>query len=417
MPNTLPTRRAALAGAAAVTSLSACGVKSVRTSSFTAKGLQDMEAALTARVAEGSPPGLVALVQRGGETHVWALGVKTLGQADPVRRDTPFRIASMTKAVTAIAANMLIEDGKLRLDEPVERLLPELANRRVLRTPTSELDDTVPARRPITLDDVLTFRLGWGVQFADTPFTRAAADLPGFGMPDPASPYTPDSFMKRMGELPLQTQPGEQWLYTAGSNILGVLIARAAGQPLGQLFQERVLGPLGMKDTGFVGAAERLPTAYMPHEGGLNTFDPPDGAYSRAPSFPAGDAGLVSTADDFAALGRFMLSGRTPDGRRLLSQRALARMTTDQPTPEQRKGGEPILGPDRGWGHIGVNIRQSPEGVPVGAYGWEGGLGTSWFNDPSRDLTAVLLTQRIFDGPDAPEVHKDFWRTAISAAA
>jgi CubicO group peptidase (beta-lactamase class C family) len=417
MLSTASSRRAVLAGAAALTGLSACGLKTVKTSSFTPKGLQDLEAALVDHVAKGSAPGLVGLVQRGSETRAWALGVKSLGEADPVLRSTQFRIASMTKAVTAIAANMLIEDGRLRLDETVERLLPELADRRVLRTPASALEDTVAARRPITVEDVLTFRLGWGIDFADTPFTRAVADLPGFGMPNPEAPYTPDTFMRRLGELPLQAQPGEQWLYTAGSNLLGVLVARAAGQPLETVFRERIFGPLGMKDTGFAGDPERLPTAYMPNQGKLDPFDAPGGAYAKAPSFPAGDSGLVSTADDFAALGRFMMSGTEPGGRRLLSAAALTRMTTDALTPAQRKGGELILGPHRGWGHIGVYVQQSPEGIPAGAYGWDGGFGTSWFNDPSRDLTAVLLTQRIFDGPDAPQLHKDFWRGAIAAVA
>lgn len=416
MPLSVPDRRSVLAGGGAL-ALSACGAKSVKTIAFKPDGLQHIEATLVDHLAKGSAPGLTALVRRGDEVHTWALGVKTLGQADPVRRDTPFRIASMTKAVTATAAAMLIEDGKLRLDEPIDRLLPELSDRRVLKTITSPLDDTVPARRPITVDDVLTFRLGWGVVFEPTPISEATADLPGFGMPNPAAPFTTDTWLARLSKLPLMAQPGERWLYTAGSNVLGALIERASGQTLAAFFEARIVGPLGMKDTGFVGAADRLPTGYLAQGGQLTVYDAPDGAFSRKPSFPAGDSGLVSTVDDFAALARFLTSGTTADGRRLLSDASLRRMTTDQLTPEQRRDGQLILGPYRGWGHIGVYVEPSPEGIPKGAYGWGGGFGTSWFNDPSRDLTAILMTQRFFDGPDEPRIHKDFWRAANAATA
>lgn len=417
MPLAAHSRRSVLAGGGALTGLSACGVKTVNTSPFTRDGLARIEATLRDHVAKGSAPGVAALVRRRDETHAWALGTKTLGADDPVRRDTPFRIASMTKAVTAAAAMMLVEDGKLRRDEPVDRLLPELADRRVLRSMTAALDDTVPARRPITVDDVMTFRLGWGVVFEPTPIGLAVADLPGFGMPNPASPFTTDTWLARLSKLPLMAQPGERWLYTAGSNVLGALIERASGQTLDVFFQERILEPLGMNDTGFAGPADRLPTGYLAQDGKLTVYDPPGGMFSRKPAFPAGDSGLVSTVDDFGAFGRFLTTGKTVDGRRLLSDASLRTMTTDQLTPEQRKDGALILGAYRGWGHMGVYVEPSPEGVPAGAYGWDGGFGTSWFNDPSRDLTVILMTQRFFDSPDAPQIHKDFWRAANAAAA
>lgn len=416
MPSAILDRRSALAGGGAL-ALSACGAKPVKTIAFEPEGLRRIEATLVDHLAKGSAPGLTALVRRGDEVHAWTLGVKTLGEADPVRRDTPFRIASMTKAVTATAAAMLLEEGELRLDEPVDRLLPELADRRVLKTMASPLDETVPAQRPITVDDVLTFRLGWGVVFEPTPIGQAVAGLPGFGMPNPAAPFTTDTWLARLAELPLMAQPGERWLYTTGSNVLGALIERASGQTLDVFFVQRIFGPLGMKDTAFVGAADRLPTGYLPQDGKLTVYDPPDGAFARKPAFPAGDSGLVSTVDDFAAFARFLTSGVAPDGRRLLSDASLRRMTTDQLTPEQRKDGQLILGPHRGWGHVGVYVEPSPEGIPKGAYGWGGGFGTTWFNDPSRDLTAILLTQRFFDSPEEPKIHKDFWRAANAATS
>jgi CubicO group peptidase (beta-lactamase class C family) len=199
---------------------------------LTSEGLRRLESILGGHVARGSIPGLVALVSQGEATHVIVDGRMSLDDPEPMRRDSIFRIASMTKPVTAIAALMLIEAGKLRLEEPVDPLLPELANRRVLRTLASPVDDTVPAARPITVEDVLTFRLGLGVLFdPDLPIQGLVSGLPGFGMPDPTCPLTPDAYMQRLRDVPLMSQPGERWLYTVSSNVLGVLVARAAGKP------------------------------------------------------------------------------------------------------------------------------------------------------------------------------------------
>ena len=389
---------------------------------FNQTAMQRTKAMLDGHVARGSAPGLVALLARGDETEVIIAGRMSLDAPQPMRRDAIFRLASMTKPVTAIAALMLIEEGRLRLDEPVQRLLPELADKRVLRTLSSPVDDTVPAARPITVEDVLTFRLGWGVLFdPDLPIQKLVDGVPGFGMPDPTSPLTPDAYMRRLHDLPLMAQPGERWLYTAGSNVLGVLVARAAGKPLDVVFQERILGPLGMADTAFwipQGKIGRTVTGYFPQEGKLALFDKPDGRYVKPPAFPAGDSGLVSTADDFAAFARFLTTGLAPDGRRLISQASLKAMQTNHLTPAQMHDGAEILGPGRGWGYgVGVVAEANVDGVAPGAYGWNGGFGTSWFNDPAQGLTAILLTQRVFDNPDPPQVHKDFWRAAYQVAA
>ena len=381
-------------------------------------GRATLEDALRPHVADRSIPGLVALVARRGEAQVLPMGTMALDDARPVRRDTIFRIASMTKPVTAVAAMMLVEEGLLRLDEPVDRLAPEFADRRVLRRVDAALDDTVPARRAITLEDVLTFRLGWGVLFSDQyPIMKAVVGLPGFGMPDPTVPITPDQYMARLGGLPLMAQPGDRWLYTTGSNVLAVLVSRAAGKKLDVVLSERIFAPLGMVDTGFYVPSDKLErfiTAYIARDGGLALFDRPDGMFARPPTFPAGDSGLVSTADDFNAFARFMLSGLAPDGRRLVSEASLKLMTTDHLSAAQRDDGSNILGPARGWGYgLGVMVQNDPDGVPKGAYGWDGGFGTSWFNEPARGLTAILLTQRLFDSPDPPLVHKDF-RRAVS---
>ena len=380
----------------------------------------ELRAALEPHVARGATPGLVALGARGDDVRVVALGAMEDDGKRPMRRDAIFRIASMTKAVTAVAALMLVEDGKLALDEPVDRLLPELANRRVLRRPDAALTDTVPALRPITVEDLLTFRCGLGIIFGSPlqyPILAAVAErnLMGFGPPDPAVSYGPNEFMRRIGELPLMAQPGEAWLYSAGSNILGVLIERAAGQPLGDFMRARIFEPLGMPDTGFFTAApERLPTLYWSLGGRRVWDDPADSAYARPPAFPAGDAGLVSTAADFLAFSRFLLAGGRLGDRQLLSAAAVAAMTRDHLTAAQRTGGEPILTADHGWGYgVAVATARTAEGVPAGAYGWNGGNGTSWVVDPATQTTAILMTQVAFTSPDPPPVHKAFQRAVF----
>ncbi|HZZ87447.1 MAG TPA: serine hydrolase domain-containing protein [Caulobacteraceae bacterium] len=369
-------------------------------------------------VAGGIAPGMVALVGRGDHADVEAVGRMAFGSDTPMAADAIFRISSMTKPITAAATLMLIEDGRLELEEPVDRLLPELANRRVLRTPASPLDDTVPAARPITVEDLLTFRMGLGIVFGSPeqfPILAAirARDLAGFGPPRPDWGYGPDEWLRRLAELPLMAQPGERWLYSAPSNVLGVLIARASGQSLPAFLERRVFAPLGMRDTAFFvppTKRPRLTAAYWNAPDGLNTGD-----YTRPPSFPEGDAGLVSTAADVFAFSRFMLRrGATSDGARLLSETSIVAMTRDQLTPQQRRGGAPILSEGEGWGYgLSVRLQRSDAGVPTGAFGWNGGLGTSWVMDPETDRVAVLLTQAAFTSPEAGAVHASLQRVAF----
>ena len=241
----------------------------------------------------------------------------------------------------------------------------------------------------------------------------------GFGPPDPTSPHDPDEWQRRLGTLPLMAQPGEQWLYTTGSNVLGVLIARASRQSLPAFLHERVFAPLGMVDTAFHVPPEkldRLPTGYRPNADALEAYDDPvRSAWGTPPTFPAGDAGLVATVDDLFAFSRFLLRrGRIAD-RQLLSEASVAAMTKDHLTPAQRAGGQIILGPDHGWGYgMAVVIGTTPEGIPAGTYGWSGGLGTTWVAEPHSDLTAILMTQTMFTNPDPPQIHKDFWRAVFS---
>ncbi|MDG6104991.1 beta-lactamase family protein [Dactylosporangium aurantiacum] len=364
--------------------------------------MDELHRSLTALVDGGKVPGLVAAVAGAdGPVRVEVLGAAAFGAgAAPMRRDTPFRLTSVTKPMVAAVAMMLVEDGLLALDEPVDRLLPELAGPRVLRRLDAEVDDTVPAHRAITVEDVLTYRMGHGVLLdpaADPPFNppypvvRAAEALRlTLARPDPRTPHGVDEWMRRFGTLPLLFQPGERWAYNSSGHVLGVLVARAAGAPLGEVMRQRLFDPLGMTSTGFSTTPRRaaqLPAQYLGGERQTDVATAED--WSREPAFPDGAAGLVSTVDDVVAFGRFMLHG----GQSLLPVRAVRAMTTDRLTPAQVEGGGMLLG-GHGWGY-GMTVQAD------GTYGWDGGYGTSWRNSPSQGTVRVLLTQVsdvLFDG-------------------
>ncbi len=305
---------------------------------------------LSEHVERGDLPGLIALVAHGGSTHVEVIGTRAFGDPDPLPRDAIFRIASLSKPISAVAAMTLVDDGTLALDDPVDDLLPELAARRVLRRIDADLDDTVPATRPITVEDLLTFRLGFGndmtppgtypIQLAEEQLQLAT-----LGPPWPPPPFGPDEWIARLGTLPLMHQPGEAWLYNTGSQVLGVLLQRATGLPLEALLRERLFEPLDMPDTAFSftpAQRDRMTTAYVP--------DPDTGApvlhdgiddswWGRPPASPDAAGGLLSTIDDLWAFVQLFLDGGVHRGRRIISEASLALMTTDHLTPAQRAAG------------------------------------------------------------------------------
>ena len=373
----------------------------------------------------GNAGGLAWLAARDDEVEVGCGGTLTRGESRAVARDSIFRIASMTKPMAAVAALILVEECKLRLDEPVDELLPELAGREVLVDGRGPLDgETVPAVRPITLRDVLTFELGMGMEFAAPwpwPLIEAMAERGlGAGPPEPQTPPAPDEWIQRLSTLPLQYQPGEKWLYNVGSDVLGVLIARAAGQPLEFFMRERLFEPLGMADTGFFTEhTERLGTCYLvdPATEARTVYDAPEGQWSKAPAFPSAAGGLVSTVDDVHKFGRMLLSGgRLPDGQRLISAATVDAMTIDQIGVLDGADG-PSPDGSQGWGFgVGVQVRRSGIAHSIGSYGWDGGLGSSWSNDANKRLVATILTTDSFTGPfPPPAVVQDFWTCVYTA--
>jgi CubicO group peptidase (beta-lactamase class C family) len=385
-----------------------------------------MHDVMAGHVESGAVPGLVTLVSRRGEVHVDAIGTLAVDGGAAMRRDTIFRIASLTKPIVAAAAMILVEECRLRLDDPVDRWLPELADRRVLRALDSPLDDTVPANRPISLRDLLTFRLGIGAVMvfpSQHPIQFAMEELglaPGPDLPT----HPPDEVMERYGRLPLVHQPGEQWLYHSGSDILGVLIARAAGQSLETFLRERLFAPLGMKDTGFSvpeAKLDRLATCYQTDftTGAMTIYDRARGGrFASPPAFESGGGGLVSTVDDYHAFCQMMLNDGKHGSTRILSRRSVELMTTDHITPAQKAVSDFVPGfwDNRGWG-FGLGIvtrRDNLEDVP-GRYGWDGGYGTSGYTDPKEGLIGILMTQRLMESPSAPPVYLDFWTAAYQA--
>ncbi len=360
--------------------------------------------AMAVRVERGEFPGIVTLVARDDDVRVDAIGVTEFGGDVPMRRDAVFRIASLTKPIMAAATMILVEDDVIDLEEPVAQLLPELAGQRVLARVDGRLDDTVPPKRPVTIDDLLTFRLGFGLitepEFDPPyPINVAATEMRlVLGEPDPRTPHDPDEWIRLFGSLPLMYQPGERWNYNVGTLVLGVLLARAADQRLGDLLRERLFDPLGMRDTGFWLPPERarqLPKHYMTDLETQTMAERPitgPEIWSRPPVFPSGSAGLVSTVDDYVTFARMLLDRGVHGGTRLLSEKSVELMTTNHLTPAQIASAGRILD-GSGWG-LGMAVTVAPDEISgPGRYGWAGGYGTTWFNDPNARLIAVAMTQ------------------------
>ncbi len=385
-------------------------------SGFSKAGLERLADVAASHVGPDRVPGFTALVASGDEVNVEALGSLSIG-GPAVERDSLFRIASTTKPLTGAVTMALVDEGLLALDEPVKRLLPELATPRVLNSMDGPLDDTVAAQRDITVRDLLTFTFGFGMHLgmfmseAPWPIVTAATEsgLTTLGPPDPEAAPGPDEWIRRLGALPLLAQPGECWLYNSGAQVLGVLCQRAAGVTrFADVLRSRLLEPLGMSQTAFsVTDPARLATAYANTPDGLTVWDPPDGKWSHPPEFDDGAAGLVSTVDDLFAFARMLLRGGAP----VLSRESVGEMTRGQLTAAQRAGQEVFLG-ERSWGLCQSVI---VSGDRAGAFGCDGGLGSSFLVDPVRDLVVIVLTQRVFDSPQPPAVHNELQAAAYAA--
>lgn len=374
--------------------------------------------ALERFVGSGDVAGIVALAWRHGETALSeALGWRDLDARTAMTSDTLFRIASMTKPVTSVAALMLVEQGRLGLNDPIARWLPELADLKVLSSPEAPLDHTESLRTPITLLDLLTHRAGFAYHFtASGPLADAYASVfDGFNaFVDPAL------WLSHVARLPLICHPGTRWHYGIATDVLGALIARVSGMTLGEFFRTRIFDPLGMSDTGFVVPAaslDRLATSYVvdPQTRRLHPEDvPATSRWTKSDRFESGGGGLVSSASDYLRfarmlLGRGRLQGDAAEraaGPRLLSHKSADLMRSNFLTPEQRRipaFGYPVWA-GQGFG-LGLAIVDDPAQQravgyrSAGSFGWPGALGTSWLADPVEDMIGIILIQRRAEEP------------------
>lgn len=386
-----------------------------------------MRRVLSGYVERQELSGLVALASRHEELHIEALGTLALGGTAPMRRDTLFRIASITKPITAVAALMLVEECRLRLDDSIEPWLPELANRRVLKSLASPLDDTVPAHRAISVRDLLTYRMGFGSVMAppDTyPIQRLIREyrIGGDGPMLPSRAPALDEWLRRLGSLPWLAQPGERWMYHVSGDVLGALVARVSGQSLGSFMQERIFEPLGMKDTAFHVAPEkihRLADCYYrnPHTHGLELFDAAaNSAWRSAPPMESGGGGLVSTIEDYGSFSRMLLNQGRHGREQILARATVELMTADHLSPEQRVGSDIFFGTHSSWGlGVAVDIGRNEIFHSPGRFGWTGGFGTTAYTDPANALIGILFTQRLMESPQPPKVFTNFWTLVYGA--
>jgi CubicO group peptidase (beta-lactamase class C family) len=373
-----------------------------------------IEAAIRTNVEAGQLAGAAALVWREGAVQqVATVGRRELVTGLPVERDTIFRIASMSKPVTTVAALTLFDEGRFALDEPITSCAPELMNMRVLREPNGPLDQTDAAARPITFRDLLTHRAG--LTYGDlhrAPVGRAYTDALG---PTIDNPLSPDEWVARLATLPLIDQPGAGFHYGHSTDLLGFLVARLEGAPLSTVLERRVFAPLGMVDTGFTVAPrkrerraglcgfddEGRPTALAAAPGRQALDDRPDDM-----TFEAGGQGLWSTLDDYLAFAR-MLLGDAPSGADLLRPETRALMMSNQLTAEQRASaamfGQALFAVGHGYG-MGVAVVMEPDQADpmrcrggVGTVGWPGAYGGWWQADPTDGSVLLFLAHSMVE--------------------
>src|SRR5579883_2550691 len=386
---------------------------------FSKKRLKRLTECMAAYVERGELIGVQTLVhRRGREAHCDVIGWQDDVAKKKLRGHTIFRIASMSKPITSVAALMLIEEGRIRLDDPIDAWIPELADRRVMRDPVGPVEDTYPSPRPITVLDLFTHRSGLPSTLANItgPIFKAMSGLTsGLGL---RSNVGVDPWLKKLGELPLVYEPGARMNYGFSTDVLGFLVARASGMSFPEFLSKRLFEPLGMEDTAFFVPQDKLNRLSVNYAidfaTGKRVLDdhPENSRWAVEPSVPSGAGGLVSTADDYMKFARMLLDGGKINGTRILSRKTIDLMTSDFLTPEQRR--MPFFGYDmwsgRGFG-LGVSIVDNLAGMKelssIGQYGWGGAFGTWWFNDPREDMAAVMMIQMLF-GAATSKIQRDF---------
>jgi CubicO group peptidase (beta-lactamase class C family) len=347
--------------------------------------------------------GVAAVLRKGKAVPLAPVGHMDLESRRPMPPDAIFRIYSMTKPITSVAVMILVEEGRLRLSDPVSLHVPEFAGPKVLHDPSGALDDVVPAEREITVRDLLTHTSGLSAGFmGKAPINAAYEALTGaLGR---RRDLTPAEYISGLAKLPLVYQPGTKWNYGASTDVLGHLVAVVSGKPFDVFLRERIFGPLEMRDTDFWVPADklvRLTANYRTGDDGkLEVFDaPPQTSYANRPQFPSGGGGLVSTARDYSRFAQMLLGGGELDGRRILSPKTVAYMTTDHLTPGEREA--PFLAIAAAGSGFGLGFSVVDDAAKhgrigsKGSYGWGGAAGTHFWVDPQERLACIVMVQNM----------------------
>jgi CubicO group peptidase (beta-lactamase class C family) len=365
-----------------------------------------LDAVVQGYVDEGKVAGVVALIARGGQlAHLEGYGLADIESRIPMTPDVIFRIASMTKAVTSVAVMMLVEEGRLSLNDPLSRYVPAISSTTVAvaaedTAASSHRYTVVPAQRPITVRDLLTHTSGinYGTGMVEAEYRQAGLYYWYFA--DKDEPI--GASIERLAGLPFVAQPGERWVYGFSTDVLGYLIEVCSGMTLAEFFQSRIFGPLGMRDTHFYlppAKSDRLATVYQATEDGRIVRAPDEGmgqgAYVEGPRLSySGGAGLLSTAEDYARFLQMLLNGGELDGSRLLSPKTVQLMTANHVGDLYANGN---LGFGLGF-EVVEDVGRAGRVGSEGAYGWGGAYYTLYWVDPAERLVAVFMAQLLPSG-------------------
>ena len=349
---------------------------------------------MRAYVDDGRVAGVMTMVARRGQVVHWAAaGLRDVAAGDPLEPDDIFRIYSMTKPITSVATMMLVEEGKVALDDPVARFIPEFGDVMVL----TDAGERAAPDRPMTVEHLLTHTSGltYGF-FGDSPVDRAYRESDFF-----TSAAGLDDFARQAAGLPLLASPGERWNYSISTDILGRVVEVASGQPLDAFFRARITQPLGMDDTAFVvpaGKRDRFTGHYAQQDGALQLVDSPaDGEYTRTPGWLSGGGGLTSTASDYIRFAQMLLQDGRLGDTRILAPETVQMMRMNR-LPETLA---PIqLGTylSRGYGFglgfaVVMDADSSPEPDNDGVFRWAGAANTFFWIDPAEELIGMVWTQ------------------------